>query len=102
MTEIYEMSRNELCTIEINLDDDFANACAYHVDYATQTIGRNLVAVQMNYKFNRWVLIGLANSMEEGCDKAEMVRQELCKKYNRTSYGIEELLYKDREALLKS
>jgi predicted transcriptional regulator len=88
------MDENRICTIEINLNDNFANACAYHVDYLEQTVKRNLLAASESHEMNNWALIGLANSLDEACSECEKLRQLLCKVHGKKSYGIEEILEK--------
>lgn len=87
------MKEKDIVTIELNLDDDFANACAYHVDYLSETIKRNIEHAELKQKTQRWVLVGLAYSLNEGLDKCEKLRQILCKRNDLKPYGIEELLY---------
>lgn len=87
------MNENEIFTIEINLADNFANACAYHVDSFKNTSITNLrAACEKNCSTDKWALVGLARSLSEAIDKAEVLRQTLCKRHSRKSYGIEELL----------
>lgn len=82
----------EIWTIEINSDDDFANACAYHVDTYSNTSSRNLRAACEKNESDRWLLVGLAETLNEALDRCEKIRQTLCKMHNKTPYGIEELL----------
>lgn len=77
------MESDKICTIELNLDDDFANSCAYHVDYLDQTIRNNISHAETNQKTNRWVLVGLALSIYEAQEKAYTLRILLCKKHGR-------------------
>ena len=87
----------KIWTIEINADDDFANACAYHVDEYPITSARNLRAACEGKESNRWLLVGLALSLNEALDKCEKTRQHLCKMHNKIPYGIQELLEKMSE-----
>lgn len=85
---------NCIWTIEINQDDDYANACSYHVDNFISTSARNLRIACQKETTSRWALVGLANSQEEAMEKCQRLRLELCKINNRNPYGIEELIYK--------
>ncbi len=78
----------EIYTIEINLDDDFANGCAYHVDYYISTSARNLRAAGEKSEVDNWALVGLAFSLSDAMDKCEKFRQELCKMHGKKPYGI--------------
>ena len=71
----------EICTIELNLDDDFASSCAYHVDYLKQTIKRNIQDAENEHKTERWVLVGMGYSLEEALDKCEKLQRMLCEKH---------------------
>ncbi len=82
----------KICTIELNLDDDFANSTSYHVDYLSETIKRNLLANEEKIKGDRWVLVGLANSLTEGIEKSKEIQLLLCKRNNKNPKGIYELL----------
>ena len=86
-----------LYTIEINLDDDFANACAYHIDSFKNTSAMNLRHAVEMVKGDRWVTVGLAYSLSEASEKAHKLRAELCRRHKRTPYGIDELLQKMAE-----
>lgn len=85
------MDEKDLYTVEINLDDDFANACAYHVDSFKNTSAMNIRHAVELVKGDRWVTVGLAYSLSEASDKAHKLREELCRIHNRNPYGIDEL-----------
>jgi len=87
----------DIFTIELNLDGDFANACAYHVDSLQRTIRRNVFLADNKKATKRWVLVGLAFSLDEAQDKAEKLRNILCEKHNRSPYGMNELLEKMKD-----
>jgi hypothetical protein len=74
---------NEMCTIELNLDRNFASSSSYHVDYLQRTIENNLSHAQTGQKTQRWALVGLAPNMEEALDQVHELRILLCKKHNR-------------------
>ena len=82
------MEDKEVCTIELNLDDDFSSSCSYHVDYLSQTIKRNVQHAETKQKTNRWVLVGLAYGLSEAMEKAQDLRVLLCKKHNRQPKDI--------------
>jgi hypothetical protein len=84
--------KQEIFTIEINLDDDFANACAYHVDDFLTTSARNIRHACYKTETDRWAVIGLAHSLSEALDKCQKIREMLCKMHDRTPYGMEELI----------
>lgn len=75
---------NDIYTIELNLDDDFSSSCAYHVDDQSSTIRRNIEHAETGQETDRWVLVGLANSLNEALDKAEKLQRLLCHRNNRT------------------
>ncbi len=95
------MSENKIVTIEINLDDDYANACSYHVDYLEKTSSRNLRTACEKQKTNRWALVGLAYSISEGCEKAKRIRETLCEMHGKIPYGIHELVEKMKDKTLE-
>ena len=78
----------EIWTIELNLDHDFSDTCAYHIDYLENTIKTNLRALDSDFKRDRWVLIELAYSYNEAHDKCEKIHRELCKLHNRPMKGL--------------
>ena len=49
-------------TIELNLNDDPLNSCAWHIDDLKTTCMRNLRHAVHNEKVDRWVLISVLNS----------------------------------------
>ena len=75
-------------TIELNLDDDYASSCAYHVDDLMSTIRTNVGQAERGQKVDRWVLVGLAHSLSEAQDKAEELRQLLCQRNNKESRNL--------------
>ena len=83
-----KVKEEKIWTIEINLNDDFAYSCSYHVDDLKSTSSRNIRAACEKTKNDPWVLIGLATSHSEALDKCEMIRLKLCKMHNRKPYGI--------------
>lgn len=87
-------------TIELNLDDDYASECAYHVDDQRTTFLRNIRHAVREEKTNRWAVVGLASSFEEALEKCHQLRMLLCKIHNRKPYNIEDLLYEDKEDLM--
>ncbi len=70
-------------TIELNLDDDFSSACAYHVDDFMTTMRRNIQHAEEGTKTNRWVLVGLAISFEEALHKCHELRMLLYQRNNK-------------------
>lgn len=78
----------EIWTIEINIDDDFASACAYHIDTYMRTSARNLRAACEKHITDRWALVGLAYGIDEANELANRARLELCKMHGREPYGI--------------
>ena len=74
---------DNIFTIELNLDDDFASSCAYHVDDLKRTIHRNISHAETEQKTNRWVLVGLATGLDEALEKSFRLRQILCEKHQR-------------------
>jgi hypothetical protein len=56
----------------------------------------NIHHAETSQETNRWVLVGLANSLEEGCEKSKKLQNLLCDRNNKKPYGIEELLYNDK------
>lgn len=93
------MKTQEIFTIEMNLDDDFANACAYHVDDFLTTSARNIRHCCEKVQTERWALIGLASSLNEAQEKCQKIRLKLCDMHNVKPYGIEDMLWiKDEDA----
>lgn len=92
------MDKQKIHTIELNLDDDFANACAYHVDDLKHTIVRNIQHAESYQETNRWVLVGLANSLSEALDKTDELRKLLCERNKKIPYGIEKLMQEIAES----
>jgi hypothetical protein len=91
------MTIQDICTIEINLNEDFANSCAYHIDYLNQTILRNIAAAEREkteHPKDAWVLVGLAHTLSEANDKCAELQKLLCQRNNKKPYGIAELLEK--------
>lgn len=84
---------SEIFTIELNLDDDFASCCAYHVDNLRNTIKRNIEHAETAQETNRWVLVGLACSMDEALEKTHKLHKILCEKHGRVLKTLEDLLY---------
>ena len=76
-------------TIELNLDDDYASSCAYHIDDLMSTIKRNVLAAENNDKTDRWMLVGLANSLSEASDKAQELRLLLCERNNKKPLSLD-------------
>jgi hypothetical protein len=74
---------DNIFTIELNLDDDFANSRAYHVNELKRTIHANISHAETKQKTNRWALVGLAWSLEEALEKSYELRHLLCKKHGR-------------------
>jgi len=70
-------------TIELNLDDDFASSCAYHIDEYMNTVRNNLEHASSGEKTQRWVLVGLAYTLEEASDKCKKIREMMCRIHNR-------------------
>jgi len=70
---------NEIWTIELNLDADYADACAYHIDALMTTIRQNISHAEEGKK-SGWVLVGLAKSSKEANEKCKELRILLCKK----------------------
>src|SRR5512135_1656637 len=83
-----------LYTIELNLDDDYANNCAYHVDNFIKTITRNIQHAETGQATNRWVIIGLEKSFEEAIERSKEIQKMLCIRNDKKPYGISELLEK--------
>jgi hypothetical protein len=77
-------------TIELNLDYDYANACAYHVDDEKSTFKTNMRHALDGKTTDRWVIIGYADSLQNARDRCTELRKELCKLGNKTPYGIRE------------
>ncbi len=86
------MTKESIYTVELNLNDDFANSCAYHVDDLMTTIKRNIKHAETAQKPDLWVLVGLAHSLGEAMEKAEKLQVLLCERNNKTPYGLEKLL----------
>ena len=89
----------EIWTVELNLDDDFAYACAYHVDREKSTFLRNINHAVKGTETNRWAIVALAYSCDEAHEKAERLRMTLCHQYDRRPYGIDDLIDQDKEEL---
>ena len=90
---------NEIHTIELNLDDDFASSCAYHVDDLKTTIRRNIEHAETYQQTQRWVLVGMGTSREEALRKCEKLQILLCKRNDKTptclNFDDSELLNED-------
>ena len=86
------MEKREVFVIEINMDDDFASSCAYHVDDFESTSQRNLRNVCEKIETDRWVIVGLAWSLSSALDKCELLRQKLCAMHGRIPYTLEDML----------
>lgn len=71
--------QGEIYVIELNLDDDFANICAYHVDSLRKIFFRNIENATRKQKPDRWVLVGFADSLDEALESCEELRRILCK-----------------------
>lgn len=83
---------NDLWTIEVNLDDDFASSCAWHIDTLDTRLKDNFVNLLCSIdgikqhngiKQDNWVLIHIANSYNDAHDYVDSVRNLLCEKYNK-------------------
>lgn len=80
--------KNEIWTIELNLDDDFASSCAYHIDEVMNTMLRNINHAETAQKAGRWVLVGLAHSIEEAHEKSKKLQLLLCERNNRKPLSL--------------
>lgn len=79
----YCINLKGLHTVEINLEDDFSNSCAYHVDDLKTTLKRNIYHAENPLINGRWVLIALGSSLDDALKKCEEIQFNLCKKYNK-------------------
>jgi hypothetical protein len=75
-------------TIELNLDDDFASSCAYHIDDERTTIRTNLSHALESKKTQRWVFIGSATTLEEANEKCKKLRKLLCEMSNKEEKNL--------------
>jgi hypothetical protein len=73
----------EIYTIELNLDDDFASSCSYHVDDYDRTCKRNIEHALDGRKTQRWVLVGIAHSLKEANEKSNQIQEAFCKNSGR-------------------
>ena len=89
--------KEDIWTIEINLDEDYAYACAYHIDLLTNVSALNLREACEKKKTSRWAIVGIATTIESANEQCKLIREELCKMHNREIYGIglEDSLRKD-------
>jgi hypothetical protein len=74
---------DELWTIELNLDRDFASASSYHIAALSRTISSNIQHAEERRKTHRWALVGLAHNAEEAGNQAHELRMLLCKKHGK-------------------
>jgi len=88
--------KEDIWTIEINLDEDYAYACAYHIDLLTNVSALNLREACEKKKTSRWAIVGIATTIESANEQCKLIREELCKMHNREIYGIG-LLNKEEE-----
>jgi hypothetical protein len=75
-------------TIELNLDDDFASSCAYHIDEEKCTIKNNINHALESKKTQRWVFVGSAHTLREANEKCEKLRKLLCKLGNKEEKNL--------------
>lgn len=83
----------DIYTIEVNLDEDFANACSYHIDDLRTTSAMLLREFCEKKTKERWVIVGLAASLSEAQEKCQKLRLLLCEMHKKKPYGIEEILF---------
>lgn len=84
--------KKDVYSIEINLDDDFANARAYHIDDLRTTMRNNLKAVFTKEKRDRWVVVAIATSREAAREQVKIFREGLCKARGVEPYGAADML----------
>jgi hypothetical protein len=65
-------------TIEVNLDDDISSSCAYHINDLDMTIKTNLTHAIEGTETNRWVLIGIAETLDKASDLKQKLHEKLC------------------------
>jgi hypothetical protein len=89
---------DKIWTIEINKNEDFANSWAYHIDKFKNTSMTNLKYVcEKSNKSDHWVVVGLANSLEEAKEKTSKLHMYLCEMHNKKPYGISYLFNEENE-----
>ena len=69
---------DEIWTIELNLNDDFSDFCAYHIDTFTNTRRRHVSAALGGRKLDPWCLVGLANGHRDAHAKCKEMHDLLC------------------------
>jgi len=66
---------NQIWTIELNLDDNPLSSFAWHIDEYKRTVLRNIRHSIVNQKSERWVLVGLATTIDEAHEKTDNLRK---------------------------
>lgn len=96
-----EQPKTRLWTIELNLDDDPLNSCAWHIDELKLTCVRNLRHCIDKEETDRWVLVSIVESADIPWGEADELRRIIAKtrlkegidKELREPYGLEALLF---------
>lgn len=86
-------------TIELNLDDDFSNTCAWHICEEVETVARHFHAALERRKLDRWVYMGAAATHEEAHKLCKGLRQEMCKRSGRQEMDLQDAYDKFAQAI---
>lgn len=77
-------------TVELNLDADFSYTTSYHVCDEFETIERHSNAALSGRKLDRWVYIGIGNTMQEAQEYAKRFRERLCEKSGKVQKTLQD------------